>query len=223
MLKYSQRNNLITGKMKSNLAKNLAALMRERQIGQTQLSRISGVSQSYIFKLLNAQIKSPSLTTLEKLASALNSTVAQLSHSLELPMGTDPVVGLRKVPLISWIQAGVPTPVSALDDLDTWYLCPVSISENGFTLKVHGESMEPMFYEGDIVFIDPDVAADPGRIVAAVDDGIADPEATLKKLVKDGPDYYLKALNPDWPGPKFQPFTETMRIAGVAVGKYVEL
>lgn len=209
--------------MKSNLAKNLAALMRERQIGQTQLSRISGVSQSYIFKLLNDQIKSPSLTTLEKLASALNSTVAQLSHSLELPMGTDPVVGLRKVPLISWIQAGVPTPVSSLGDLDKWYLCPVSISENGFALKVHGESMEPMFYEGDIVFIDPDVAADPGRIVAAVDDGIADPEATLKKLVKDGPDYYLKALNPDWPGPKFQPFTETMRIAGVAVGKYVEL
>lgn len=83
--------------------------------------------------------------------------------------------------------------------------------------------MEPMFFEGDIVFIDPDVPAESGRIVAAVDDGAADPEATLKKLVKDGPDYYLKALNPDWPGPKFQQFTKSMRIAGVAVGKYVEL
>lgn len=83
--------------------------------------------------------------------------------------------------------------------------------------------MEPMFFEGDIVFIDPDVPAESGRIVAAVDDGAADPEATLKKLVRDGSDYYLKALNPDWPGPKFQPFTKSMRIAGVAVGKYVEL
>ena len=83
--------------------------------------------------------------------------------------------------------------------------------------------MEPMFYEGDIVFIDPEVPAESGRIVAAVDDGAADPEATLKKLVRDGSDYYLKALNPDWPGPKFQLFTQSMRIAGVAVGKYVEL
>lgn len=209
--------------MKSSLAKNLETLMQERQISQTRLSKISGVSQSYIFKILNDQIKKPSLDTLEKLATALDSTVAQLTHSLELPKEADPVVGLRKVPLISWVQAGLPTPVASLDDMDKWYICPVRISKNGFALKVRGESMEPMFYEGDIVFIDPEVPAESGRIVAAVDDGAADPEATLKKLVKDGPDYYLKALNPDWPGPKFQPFTQSMRIAGVAVGKYVEL
>lgn len=197
--------------------------MQEKQISQTRLSKISGVSQSYIFKILNDQIKKPSLDTLEKLATALDSTVAQLNHSLELPKEADPVVGLRKVPLISWVQAGLPTPVASLDDLDKWYICPVSISNEGFALKVRGESMEPMFYEGDIVFIDPEVPAESGRIVAAVDDGAADPEATLKKLVKDGSDYYLKALNPEWPGPKFQPFTQSMRIAGVAVGKYVEL
>lgn len=209
--------------MKSSLAKNLETLMQEKQISQTRLSKISGVSQSYIFKILNDQIKKPSLDTLEKLASALDSTVAQLNHSLELPKEADPVVGLRKVPLISWVQAGLPTPVASLDDMDKWYICPVSISNEGFALKVRGESMEPMFYEGDIVFIDPEVPAESGRIVAAVDDGAADPEATLKKLVKDGSEYYLKALNPDWPGPKFQPFTQSMRIAGVAVGKYVEL
>nr|DAL78380.1 MAG TPA: Repressor protein CI [Caudoviricetes sp.] len=209
--------------MKSSLAKNLETLMQEKQISQTRLSKISGVSQSYIFKILNDQIKKPSLDTLEKLATALDSTVAQLNHSLELPKEADPVVGLRKVPLISWVQAGLPTPVASLDDMDKWYICPVRISKNGFALKVRGESMEPMFFEGDIVFIDPDVPAESGRIVAAVDDGAADPEATLKKLVRDGSDYYLKALNPDWPGPKFQPFTKSMRIAGVAVGKYVEL
>jgi SOS-response transcriptional repressor LexA len=210
-------------KMKSSLAKNLETLMQKRQISQTRLSKISGVSQSYIFKILNDQIKKPSLDTLEKLATALDSTVAQLNHSLELPKEADPVVGLRKVPLISWVQAGLPTPVASLDDMDKWYICPVRISKNGFALKVRGESMEPMFFEGDIVFIDPEVPAESGRIVAAVDDGAADPEATLKKLVKDGSDYYLKALNPDWPGPKFQPLTQSMRIAGVAVGKYVEL
>ena len=209
--------------MKSGLAGNLETRMQEKQISQTRLSKISGVSRSYIFKILNDQIKKPSPDTLEKLAAALDSTVAQLTHSSELPKEADPVVGLRKVPLISRVRAGLPTPAASLDDMDKRYICPVGISKNGFALKVRGESMEPMFYEGDIVFIDPEVPAESGRIAAAADDGAADPEATLKKLVKDGPDYYLKALNPDWPGPKFQPFTRSMRIAGAAVGKYAEL
>ena len=76
--------------MKSSLAKNLETLMQEKQISQTRLSKISGVSQSYIFKILNDQIKKPSLDTLEKLATALDSTVAQLTHSLELPKEADP-------------------------------------------------------------------------------------------------------------------------------------
>lgn len=206
-----------------NISEILQLLMAERNMSQAELSRLSGLPQPYIWRALKGNKKEPSLSTLAAIAKALKVPLETFIDGGVNLSEQKPVRGLRKVPLISWIQAGVPTPVSSLGDLDKWYLCPVSISENGFALKVHGESMEPMFYEGDIVFIDPDVAADPGRIVAAVDDGIADPEATLKKLVKDGPDYYLKALNPDWPGPKFQPFTETMRIAGVAVGKYVEL
>lgn len=201
----------------------IQAVMREKNLRVADITRLSGLKQATVWRVAHGVHKNPTAQTLSAIAKALGVPVSTLLYDAIDLSEQKPVRGLRKVPLISWIQAGVPTPVSALDDPDKWYLCPVSISENGFALKIHGESMEPMFYEGDIVFIDPDVAADPGRIVAAVDDGIADPEATLKKLVKDGPDYYLKALNPDWPGPKFQPFTETMRIAGVAVGKYVEL
>lgn len=197
--------------------------MEKHGVSQNELARSAGLTQSAINKILTGKTKQPGIDTTEAIARVLNVSVAQLIYTPDLPKDADPVAGFRRVPLISWVQAGLPTPVASLDDMDKWYLCPVSISDEGFALKVRGESMEPMFFEGDIVFIDPDVPAESGRIVAAVDDGAADPEATLKKLVKDGPDYYLKALNPDWPGPKFQPFTQSMRIAGVAVGKYVEL
>lgn len=207
----------------STFAQNLRALMEKHGVSQNELARSAGLTQSAINKILTGKTKQPGIDTTEAIARVLNVSVAQLIYTPDLPKDADPVAGFRRVPLISWVQAGLPTPVSSLDDLDKWYICPVSISNEGFALKVRGESMEPMFYEGDIVFIDPEIPAESGRIVAAVDDGAADPEATLKKLVKDGPDYYLKALNPDWPGPKFQPFTQSMRIAGVAVGKYVEL
>jgi len=104
--------------------------------------------------------------------------------------------------------------------LDTLWICmfkPEAVRAE-FNLPEHVEPVNIL-----LVGYGAGIPADPGRSVAAVDDGAADPEATLKKLVKDGPDYYLKALNPDWPGPKFQQFTKSMRIAGVAVGKYVEL
>ena len=209
--------------MSTQFSRNLKALMDNKKMNPTELSRLSGIAQPTVFKILKGQIKSPSIATAEALAQALQATLPQLIYSADLPKEADPVAGFRKVPLISWIQAGSLTPIEKLDDFDKWYLCPVNISEYGYALKVRGESMEPYFYEGDIVFIDPEACADPGKIVAAVDDGSIEPEATLKKLVKDGADYYLKALNPDWPGPKFIPFTGTMRIAGVAVGKYVEL
>ena len=124
------------------------------------------------------------------------------------------------MPLINWVQAGAPTLV-APNNFDEWYLCPVNIGENGYALEVRGESMEPKFQEGDIVFVDPDLPADPGKIVIAQDETFSEVEATMKKLVVDGREAYLKALNPEWPGPKFIKITPTIRIVGVVVGKYV--
>lgn len=209
--------------MITKLAKNLDRVIKNKGTNPTALAKLSGVPQPTIFKILKGQSKNPGVSTIESLASALDVSVPQLLYDPDLPKEAEPIAGLRRVPLISWIQAGLPTPIGSLEDLDKWYLCPVGISKNGFALRVRGESMEPMFYEGDIVFIDPDVCAEPGKIVAVVDDAAIEPEATLKKLVKEGDVFYLKTMNPDWPGPRFIRFTDTMRIAGVAVGKYVEL
>lgn len=74
--------------------------------------------------------------------------------------------------------------------------------------------MEPDLREGELVYIDPDVPANHGRIVVVRLDGRE--EATIKKLIVEGGERYLKASNPAWPDPVIR-ITEDATICGVAV------
>jgi len=57
--------------------------------------------------------------------------------------------------------------------------------------------MEPRFYNGDLIFVDPEIVAESGKyVVVKLED--AD-EAMFRQLIIEGGRKYLKALNPDWP------------------------
>jgi SOS-response transcriptional repressor LexA len=63
----------------------------------------------------------------------------------------------RKVPLISWVRAGVlhePMDIFEPGFADEWIASNAS-GENSFALRVTGNSMYPEFLEGDIIVIDP--------------------------------------------------------------------
>ncbi len=106
------------------------------------------------------------------------------------------------VPVISWVQGR-----------DTFLLCsnqpqniqllsmlrPVPCGEMTYILRVIGDSMIDEYRPGDMIFVDPEVPACHGDDVIALmhDTG----ETTFKRLIEDGTQRYLKALNPNWPEP----------------------
>lgn len=126
------------------------------------------------------------------------------------------------VPLISWVQAGDWGQVVdnlAPGDAEAWLPCPRRASAATFALRVRGISMEPRFQDGDIIFVDPDVPPAHGRnVVVRLD---ADGEATFKQLVVEGGAMFLRALNPDWPGPKLIRVDADATFCGVVIGKWV--
>jgi repressor LexA len=74
-----------------------------------------------------------------------------------------------------------------------------SIVGNGqdyFALKVHGDSMSPVFMENDIVVIKKQDDFENGEIVVALING---EEATIKKAYKGTTGIELKAINPYYP------------------------
>lgn len=126
-----------------------------------------------------------------------------------------------EVPLISWIQAGAWE--SIVDNFqpgeaESWIPCIKRVGENAFALRVRGVSMEPKYQDGDIIFVDPDAAAEHGKnVVVRLDD---DQEATFKNLVVEGSRRFLRPLNPDWPE-KMIEVNGNATICGVVVGKWV--
>lgn len=133
-----------------------------------------------------------------------------------------------KVPVISWVQAG--NWYETIDnfgpgDAEEWLICPFPHGNKSYVLRVRGESMSnphgnPTFNDGDLIFVDPDRQAENGSLVIVrLDD---ESEATFKKLVIEGEQRYLRALNPSWPTPVIR-INGNATISGVVFGKWVPL
>lgn len=185
---------------------------------QTALSKRSGVTQSTIGRLLRGEVN-PQLENIERLAKAFG-----LSHSTlaAIAEGDGSVENLQKnptprqVPLIPLGQAG-----NDRGDPLTWLECPKK--RHGlrtFASKVSGESMEPEYKDGDVIYVDPDAAASHGKDVIA--HLIERNAIAFKRLVVESDRLYLKPLNPNWPD-KFISITTDDRIIGVVVGKYTDI
>lgn len=117
--------------------------------------------------------------------------------------------GSRKIPVLSYIEAGDPKPVIAdymagagMDEVAVDSELEQELSMESFALVVSGSSMAPEFKEGDVVVIDPSVKPRPGDIVVATLE--AESEATIKKYRSRGNDsaghhvFELVPLNEDY-------------------------
>lgn len=163
--------------------------------------------------------------TLNKLARALGVSVGDFFES-ESNVSEAPIRGM--VPLISWVQAGdwcnIEDPYSK-GDAEEWIACPKKHGPRTYALRVRGLSMQdpgnkPSFDDGDIIFVDPDVAAiHKSLVIARLDDSA---QATFKRLLIEGDERMLIALNPAWPQ-RIIRFTERASICGVIIGKYVDV
>ncbi len=222
---HSDISRRYTGSM--DRAKRLREIIDTRFGGnQADLARHLGKSPSLIWQYLSGHRMIG-----EKFARELEQKVVlpkgwmdalPFSDSNGLPKAANIDPGPRiqgRVPLISWIQAGNWSEAMDLfepGDADQWIECPFAHSDLSFALHVRGISMETEFKEGDIIIVDPTRQPDPGRFVVAKK--IDTNEATFKQLIQEAGEFYLKAINPDWPE-KIIRMDEEWTINGVVVGK----
>lgn len=118
----------------------------------------------------------------------------------------DPVeAAWHRVPLISYVQAGMMTEVVdpyLLGDGFEIVLTHIPVSPRTFALRIKGESMMPEYRPGDVVIIDPEVFPQPGDMVVAKN---TEEEATFKKYRPRGTNargdmtFELVPLNDDFP------------------------
>lgn len=164
----------------------------------SELSRRSLVPQPTCYRILSGKTANPDSDTLAKLAAALSvspdwlltgrGVEATLSNK-RLNVASPPFdrnvgpaeIGRRKIPVISYVQAGrmteVQTPFS-VGDVFEYLLTDLDLSSRAFALEIRGKSMEPEFREGDHAIFEPAMHARAGDFVVAKN---GSEEATFKK------------------------------------------
>ena len=210
---------------------NLEVLVKEAG-SAVALARLANTSESYLSQIRN-QFRTPKGTPRgvgDELASKLERAMGKSSGwmdqphhvSTEEPAAYNTEAGLvvhGLHPLISWVQAGDWVEIAGtfeIGDAEDLLPCPVRCSAETFVLRVRGESMEPKFHDGDLIFVDPQVAPVSGRyVVVCLEDS---QEATFKQLIIEEGHQYLKALNPDWPN-RIIEVNSNATICGVVVFK----
>lgn len=183
-----------------------------------ELARRASLSQPTVWALENGVTKEVKFSTIQKIAAATGKHVAFFTGGKEDNVATD-VNQYRRVPLISWVQAGRARPVS--DPYhpaapEEWEDVTVAVSAETFALRVRGDSMVAPdgsgFPEGAIIIVDPAMEARNGDFVVVRFQN--SDEATFKRLVVDGPMKLLRPLNPTYPTIHI---TEDARLCGVVV------
>ena len=180
------------------VAEILEALMSQHRLNQTELASRAGVSQPAINRILKERKRAmqPRPQTLERIAAVLGVTPEQLS-------GQEPIASrmLAKgvVPLLAWedLCHAATAPVSRT--ASAWLACPVEHSNKTFALSVVGEAMigDDGYWEGDLIFVDPDVPPAHGKDVVL----LKGENALFRRLVVTPEGRFLKTLNPGWPMP----------------------
>ncbi len=107
----------------------------------------------------------------------------------------------RRLPLIGLVRAGdggyfddAGFPVGAgWDEVD----CPGVADENAYALRITGDSMEPVYREGDVIIVSPGSSVRRGdRVVVRLRTG----EVMAKLLVRRTAEFIeLASFNPAWP------------------------
>lgn len=184
--------------------------------------RHEGVDPTYVSQLLNRH-RSFGERAARNMERRLGLPSGYLDRN-EADNNVEPGPEMRGlVPIISWVQAGQwcdSVDLFQPGDSDEWLACPAKHGPHTFALRVRGVSMEPKYFDGAIIFVDPDRTADHlSNVVVRLDH---DNEVTFKQLVIEDGVRFLRPLNPDWPGPKLIKVESDSVICGVVIGQFIE-
>jgi SOS-response transcriptional repressor LexA len=122
-----------------------------------------------------------------------------------------------KLPLISWTQArtwDTLVETFAQEDAEDWLECPVPHSIRSYCVQNVSDGMDDGtsegYREGEILFVDPEVAAMPGDDVIV---NTSDDKTIFRRLKEDTEGLYLLGLN----GKKIMRIPEGANICGVVI------
>lgn len=188
-----------------------------RNIKPIELAEKTGIDKSKISSYMSGRYKAKQ-DGVYLLAQALNVSEVWLM-GYDVPMESIPIKNIEKIkiPVLGTVKAGydylAQENIIGYESIDN-----VSDPENYYALQVTGNSMEPLFSDGDIAIVHKQDNFDSGNTCIILVNG---DEATVKKVVRMDDGIDLIAMNPYYPVRHFSK-NEMNEIPVKIIGKVVE-
>lgn len=170
---------------------------RRKELGLTAdvVADALGVSRATVYRYESSDIEKLPTTILESLSKVLHCSPAYLmgweDNDFTYPDASTSKHGVS-INVLGRVAAGIP--MEAIENIIDTEEISEKLAKTGefFGLQIHGDSMEPQMYEGDIVIIRQQDDADNGDIVIALVNGN---DATCKRLMKYAGGIGLLSIN----------------------------
>lgn len=168
--------------------------------------------------------RKPSFEVLEAFADFFNVDLNTLSDSFT--SANQQNINLNssnksiRIPVLGYVVAGVP--ISAVQDILGYEEISKDLSLTGefFALRIKGSSMEPQFFEGDIVIVRQQSDVDDNDIAIVLVNG---DEATVKQIKKSDAGITLIGFNVTVYPPRFYSNKDIEELPVSIIGKVVQV
>lgn len=164
-----------------SIGERIQAARSKKEFSIRHLAEKTGLSHASI-SLYERNKSQPGSEAIQKLADALNVSVAYLLGESELPKGAHSIAPspAAYMPFYGRIHAGDPTEP---DDNPDMFAVPVDVynaHKQGFILKVWGECMNKVYPDGCHVVVDPTITPENGDIGAFTING----DIVMRKVLR---------------------------------------
>lgn len=200
---------------KEAMANNIKRLMNLRGKDRNDVCRDLDIKYTTFTDWINAKTY-PRIDKIELMANYFNVSKADLVEEYKPDIRITKSVTIN---VLGRVAAGIP--IEAMENIIDTEEISLEMARTGefFGLQIHGDSMEPRIYDGDVVIVRQQEDAESGEIVIALVNGS---DATCKRLIKYANGISLMSLNA-----KYEPMmfsnSEIEEKPVKIIGKVVEL
>ena len=177
------------------LAENIRYLRTKLGYSQDYLAEQLGYKSYTTIQKWESGVSEPPIKKFKELANILNVDINDLANrDLTAEMRVSNVLKQKSVTInvLGRVAAGIP--IEAMENIIDTEEISLDMARTGefFGLQIHGDSMEPRIYDGDVVIVRQQEDAESGEIVIALVNGS---DATCKRLIKYATGISLMSLN----------------------------
>lgn len=184
--------------MENFFGQNVRFLRKLHNLNQEQLANRLGYKSFTTIQKWETEKAEPTLSTINALAGLFNVKLEDLvNQDLSRDEYTDSIPAAVRINVYGKIPAG--TPLEAIEDIIDWEEIPADWCKGGkeyFALQVEGDSMYPVYLEGDIIICQVQPDFEDGQDCVVFVNGN---NATLKRCYHIPSGIRLKPVNPSYP------------------------